>query len=142
MGSGRNVSVMGWNDIICISSHSSSNEGLTENGERILSGHSDSSLLEESFILPGPAVSDGCTSSQASNSEGSFDPSSFPSSLFVAGNPQPARKEASRRQNFLKLKSNGRACASKRASTKPFYKYRWNNWMDWCLQRWIPSIHL
>ena len=35
-------------------------------------------LMEESFILPGPAVSDGCTSSQASNSEGSFDPSSFP----------------------------------------------------------------
>ena len=74
-----------------IPSHPPSEEGLAENGERNLLGHPDSSLLGESSVLPGPAVSDGCTSSQSSNSEVSFDPASFPSSSAEAGNLQPAR---------------------------------------------------
>ena len=126
MGSGCHVPVMGGNDSICIPSHPTSDEGLAENGERNLLGHSDSSLLGEPSVLPGSAVSDGC--SQTSNSEVSFDPASFPSSSSKAGNLQPTKKSAER------------VCAAKRASIQSLYNYRWNTWMDWCLQRQMDPI--
>ena len=126
MGSGRYVPVMGANDSICIPSHPTSDEGLAENVERNLLGHPDSSLLGEPSILSGPAVSDICTSSQTSNSEGSFDPASFPSSSSEAGNLQPARLAVLQgdleKAGFSK-KSAERVCAAKRASTQSLYNY-------------------
>ena len=33
-----------------------------------------------------------------------------------------------------------RVCAAKRASTQSPYNYRWNTWIDWCLQRQMDPI--
>ena len=144
MGSGCDVPVMGGNDSICISSHSSSNEGLTENGERNLSAHPDSASLGESSILPSPAISDDCTNSQASCSEGSFDPASFPSSSSEAGNLQPARlavlqgglKKArfSMTRESVPQRELPHSLSITTAGTL--------GWIGVYSGRWIPSIHL
>ena len=37
-------------------------------------------------------------------------------------------------------RSTERVCAAKRASTQSLYKYRWNAWMDWCLEQEMDPI--
>lgn len=144
LGSGCNVPVMEGNDCICISSHSTSNEGLIENGEGDLSGHPDSSLLGESSVLPSSAVPCSSTSNPSSIQEGSPNPTSFPALSSEARNIQPARlvvlQGGLEKAGFSK-KSAERVCAAKRASTQSLYNYRWNTWMDWCLQREMDPIN-
>ena len=73
-------------------------------------------LVAPSSILPCPAVSDDCPSSQDSNLEGSFDLPSFPSFSSEAGNLQPAHlavlQGGFEKAGFSK-KSSYRVCASK-----------------------------
>ena len=105
LGSGCDVPVLGGNVSICISSHPPSFEGATENGERDLLGHSDSSMLGKSPMLSSAVVSAGCSSDQTSLAEGS---SEQPHSRLT--HPKPAMfnlhawlccREVSRSQDFL-----------------------------------------
>lgn len=143
LGSGRSVPVMGGNDSLCIPSYSAFDEGSSENGERNLFGHSNSSVLGKSSVLSNSAISTGCTSSEDPNSGGSFNPASFPPSSSEAGNLQPARlvvlQGGLKKAGFSK-KSAERICAAKRSTTQSLYNYRWNTWMDWCLQREMDPI--
>ena len=82
---------MGGNDSLCIPSISTSHEGTSENGERNLFGHPNSTLLGKPSVLPSSAFTARCPSSQDSNSEGSFDPASFQPSSSEAGDIQPAK---------------------------------------------------
>ena len=88
-------------------------------------------------------LSDCCTSSQTSNSEGSFDPASIRYSSSEAGNLQPVRlamlQGGFEKAGFSKTSSK-RVCAAMRASTQSLYNYRWNTWMEWCLQRQMDPI--
>ena len=133
LGSGCDVPVLGGNVSICISSHPPSFEGAIENGERDMLGHSDSSMLGKSPVLSSAVVSAGCSSDQTSLVAGSSDPTSFSS-----GNIQPAclvvLQGGLEKAGFSK-RSAERVCAAKRASTQSLYNYRWNAWMDWCLER-------
>ena len=143
LGSGCDVSVLGRNDSLCISSHSPSPEGGSENGVRNLPGHSDSSVLGKSPLLSSSAVTAGCSSDQASLAEESFDPASFPVSSSETGNVQPARLavlQGSLEKAGFSKKSADRVCASRRASTQSLYNYRWYTWMDWCLERQMGPI--
>ena len=126
MGSGCQVPVMGGNDRLCIPSISTSHEGTSENGERNLFGHPNCTMLGKPSVLPSSAFTASCPSSQDSNSEGYFDPASFPPSSSEAGDIQPAK----------------RVCAAKRSSIQSLYNSHWNTWMDWCLQREIDPIDL
>ncbi|MCG7878571.1 MAG: hypothetical protein JAY75_22815 [Candidatus Thiodiazotropha taylori] len=129
---------------IRIPSHSPSVEGAIENGERDMLGHSDSSMLGKSPVLSSSFVSTGCSSDQTALSEGSFDPTSFSSCTSETGNVQPARlvvlQGGLEKAGFSK-RSAERVCAAKRASTQSLYNYRWNSWMDWCLEREMDPIN-
>ena len=143
MGSGCDVPVLGGNVSVCISSHPPSFEGAIENGERDLFGHSDSSMLGKSPVLSSAVVSAGCSSDQTSLSVGSSDPTSFSSYSSETGNIQPARlvvlQGGLEKAGFSK-RSAERVCAAKRASTQSLYNYRWNAWIDWCLEREMDPI--
>ena len=106
-------------------------------------GHSDSSVLGKSPLLSSSAVTAGCSSDQASLVAGSFDPASFSVLSSETGNVQPARlavlQGGLKKAGFSK-KSAERVCASRRASTQSLYNYRWNTWMDWCLEREMDPI--
>ena len=143
LGSGCHVSVLGRNDSVCISTHSTSYEGPSENGDRNVSGYPDSSMLGKSTVLSSSAVTASCSSSQNSNSEGSLDPTSVPPSASETGNLQPARLAVLQRgleEAGFSKKSAKRVCAAKRSSTQSLYNSRWNTWMDWCLEREMDPI--
>ena len=142
LGSGCDVPVLVGNVSICISSHPPSFEGAIENGERDLLGHSDSFILGKSPVLSSSVVSAGCSSDQTSLSVGSSDPTSFSSYSSETGNIQPARlvvlQGGLEKAGFSK-RSAERVCAAKRAH-RSLYNYRWNAWMDWCLEREMDPI--
>ena len=143
LGSGCDISVLGRNDSLCISSHSPSPERGSENGVRNLPGHSDSSVLGKSTLLSSSVVTAGCSRDQASLAAGSFDPASFSVLSSETGNVQPARLavlQGSLEKAGFSKKSAERVCASRRASTQSLYNYHWNTWMDWCLEREMDPI--
>ena len=76
---------------------------------------------------------------------GSSDPTSFSSYSSEIGNIQPARlvvlQGGLEKAGFSK-RSAERVCAAKRPSTQSLYNYRWNAWMDLCLEREIDPIDL
>lgn len=143
LGSGCHVPVMGRDVSVCFSSLPSSVEGSTEDREGELPGNSDSSSLGEPSIFSHSDVSVGCSSNPASMPQRSLVSTSLSSGSSQTRGFQSARLFVLQRgleKAGFSRKSAKRVCSAKRASTQNLYDYRWNTWMDWCLQRQMDPI--
>ena len=137
--------VLGGNVSVCISSHPPFFEDATENGERDLLGHSDSSMLGKSPVLSNAVVSAGCSSDQTWQQDLLIQPHSrltHPKPEIFNLHTWLCCREVSRRQDFLKDLPRESVPLIELPHSLSTITVGTLGWTGVSNGRWFPLIHL